>query len=283
MEFLDLRTILIVNGTLGLFMALSLYAYGAEQKTYDGHKVWTHASFLIALTYFALLFMSFSPGLTVTALAVGFPLHASAMRVDAVNRFLNGKPSSKAWYFITPPVVAVCLADQVLRDDLMFRTFLLSAGIAVLILAMGFKVARKATRETRVFNVFVGACALVASSFLMVRAVHWLLNPSITFLTGGPLHSVAFMVTALMDTLASALFIMLQARRTTTELEAAMREIKTLKGIIPFCSYCSKIRDKDGVWEQPDMYIYKHSSADVSHGICPECRDKFFPGLGGGK
>lgn len=61
------------------------------------------------------------------------------------------------------------------------------------------------------------------------------------------------------------------------ELQEALAEIKTLKGILPFCSFCKKIRDDKGYWEQVDIYIHKYSEADISHSICPECMEKHYP------
>ncbi len=62
-----------------------------------------------------------------------------------------------------------------------------------------------------------------------------------------------------------------------TKLEAALSEIKTLKGILPLCSFCKKIRDDKGYWEQVDTYIHKYSEADISHSVCPECVKKHYP------
>jgi len=61
------------------------------------------------------------------------------------------------------------------------------------------------------------------------------------------------------------------------ELQKALDEIKTLKGILPICSFCHKIRDDKGYWERVDVFISTHSNADVSHGICPECLAKHYP------
>lgn len=58
------------------------------------------------------------------------------------------------------------------------------------------------------------------------------------------------------------------------ELTHALEEIKTLKGIIPICSYCKKIRDEKGAWDMLEEYICSHSEASFSHGICPECYKK---------
>ncbi len=54
-------------------------------------------------------------------------------------------------------------------------------------------------------------------------------------------------------------------------------EVKALRGILPLCSFCKKIRDEDGYWEQVDVYIHKYSEADISHSICPECMKKHYP------
>ncbi len=60
------------------------------------------------------------------------------------------------------------------------------------------------------------------------------------------------------------------------ELSQALAEVRTLRGLIPICAYCKKIRDDQGSWEQMERYISDHSDAQFSHGICPDCRDHFF-------
>ena len=55
------------------------------------------------------------------------------------------------------------------------------------------------------------------------------------------------------------------------KLKSALDEVETLKGIIPICSYCHKIRDDEGSWDGILQYIAKHSSAQFSHGVCPDC------------
>ena len=54
-------------------------------------------------------------------------------------------------------------------------------------------------------------------------------------------------------------------------------EIQTLRGILPLCSFCKKIRNDEGYWEQVDVYIQRHSQADISHSICPDCMKKYYP------
>ncbi|MBI9093170.1 MAG: hypothetical protein JEZ12_28495 [Desulfobacterium sp.] len=68
-------------------------------------------------------------------------------------------------------------------------------------------------------------------------------------------------------------------RRTQKELEKAVDEIKTLKGILPICSYCKKIRDDKGYWNQIESYIHEHSEAEFSHSICQECAKTHYPDM----
>lgn len=63
------------------------------------------------------------------------------------------------------------------------------------------------------------------------------------------------------------------------ELEAALSKVKALSGLLPICAGCKKIRDDKGYWEQIEVYIRDHSEADFSHGLCPECAERLFPGL----
>ncbi len=59
-------------------------------------------------------------------------------------------------------------------------------------------------------------------------------------------------------------------------LENAHEEINTLKGILPICARCKKIRDSDGYWSQVETYIEGHSKAQFTHGICEECADELY-------
>jgi PAS domain S-box-containing protein len=58
------------------------------------------------------------------------------------------------------------------------------------------------------------------------------------------------------------------------ELEAALAEVKMLKGVIAICSYCKNIRTEDNFWMQVEDYITRHTGALFSHSICPKCYDK---------
>ena len=63
------------------------------------------------------------------------------------------------------------------------------------------------------------------------------------------------------------------------ELQQALSEIKTLRGFLPICANCKKVRDDEGYWQQIEEYIQARSDARFSHSICPECTKKLYPEL----
>ena len=67
--------------------------------------------------------------------------------------------------------------------------------------------------------------------------------------------------------------------RLVLELEAALAQVKKLSGLLPICSYCKRIRDDKGYWNQIESYIRNHSDAKFSHSICQECAKKYHPDM----
>jgi PAS domain S-box-containing protein len=62
--------------------------------------------------------------------------------------------------------------------------------------------------------------------------------------------------------------------RLVAELRSALRDVKTLSGLLPICMYCKKIRDEKGYWDRVEHYISSHTDALFSHGMCEECYEK---------
>ena len=66
-------------------------------------------------------------------------------------------------------------------------------------------------------------------------------------------------------------------RELKTKIVEAVAQIKTLRGLLPICASCKRIRDDKGYWSQIELYVREHSEAEFSHGICPECFQKLYP------
>lgn len=65
--------------------------------------------------------------------------------------------------------------------------------------------------------------------------------------------------------------------RLILELQTALAKVKRLNGLLPICSYCKKIRDDRGYWNQIESYMRSHADVEFSHGICEECARKNHP------
>ncbi len=68
-----------------------------------------------------------------------------------------------------------------------------------------------------------------------------------------------------------------EREKLIAELREALEKIKTLRGLLPMCAWCKKIRDDQGYWKKVEDYLKEHSDATFTHGICPECLKKVSP------
>ena len=80
-----------------------------------------------------------------------------------------------------------------------------------------------------------------------------------------------------MQALARQVMALLELRRVSTRMAAALEKVKTLHGLLPICAWCKRIRDDHGYWSQVETYVHEHTGADFTHGICPDCLEKQKP------
>ena len=65
------------------------------------------------------------------------------------------------------------------------------------------------------------------------------------------------------------------------QLQKTLQEVKTLRGFLPICAHCRKIRQDSGYWQQIEVYVQEHTDAKFTHGLCPDCTHKLYPELAG--
>ncbi|HEU4388434.1 MAG TPA: DUF4118 domain-containing protein [Blastocatellia bacterium] len=72
--------------------------------------------------------------------------------------------------------------------------------------------------------------------------------------------------------------VAIEKERLITELQNALGEVTTLKGLLPICTSCKRIRDtSNGTWNELETYISRRSEATFSHTMCPECARRVYP------
>ena len=67
-----------------------------------------------------------------------------------------------------------------------------------------------------------------------------------------------------------------ELERLVRDLMDALAQVKTMKGLLPICASCKKIRSDENYWQTIETYIEKHSEASFTHGICPDCAQKLY-------
>jgi AmiR/NasT family two-component response regulator len=70
----------------------------------------------------------------------------------------------------------------------------------------------------------------------------------------------------------------MELRSVNRGLQQALAEVKTLRGFLPICCGCKKVRDDAGYWNEVEEYVAQRTDAKFSHGYCPTCLEKYFPG-----
>jgi hypothetical protein len=71
--------------------------------------------------------------------------------------------------------------------------------------------------------------------------------------------------------------VLLLLAAVTWRYRATLNEVRMLRGFLPICMHCRKIRDEHEQWLPPEIYLTRHSETKLSHGLCPECARKFYP------
>ena len=71
----------------------------------------------------------------------------------------------------------------------------------------------------------------------------------------------------------------IERQRLLCELQDALGRIKTLRGLIPICASCKKVRDDQGYWSSVEAYVEERSEADFTHSLCPQCAKRLYPDL----
>ncbi len=134
---------------------------------------------------------------------------------------------------------------------------------------------------TLIASGFIGFGAII-TSFVFLNMNHSDFLASILFLF--PLNYLGITILRSINRTRRNEYLALMDLRKTNhekekvilELQGTLDEVKTLRGFLPICSHCKKIRDDQGYWNQIESYIEAHSDAQFSHGMCQDCAEEIY-------
>lgn len=135
---------------------------------------------------------------------------------------------------------------------------------------------------------FTLLAALIAAIILMIKKVGpiYLLVPEDLFIVDIVVSvlvvAAGFLIDSSLSQIARLKTLDMELRRSNEELAAAnkslvdsLAQIKVLRGLLPMCARCGRMRDDQGEWQDVDAYLRSHSEAKIMNTLCPQCRDRF--------
>ena len=244
-----------------------------------------------ALTYGSLAFRGTIPlEISVFLTNIFWPL-TGLLYLDGLRRFL-GSSKLPLWIYVVPLLVAVhAISTFYYFNSGAWRGVVIAVAFSIPHGLTAWLSLREYARTKSIFLLVLGLETSAATTVALIRAFFNLTITNFEFLISPNSELAFFIVFIVLELVICFSFIMLNAewferdllltqfalKSNVQELEKALAEVKTLKGLLPICSNCKKIRDDGNNWVQMEVYVRDRTDADFSHGICPDCLKKLYP------
>jgi hypothetical protein len=274
---LDFRTLTLATGAVVLALTAAMLWVRLTRRTYPGFDLWMAGAACAALA----MLTGWTGGLYPQATAVASNTVASlgmALVIAGLEDFLGRARRTRLHLLLVGGTLLTSVLftwsvpwvrGRVLSGEALYATqvawclWLVVRGIPPLLGGP---------------NRLLEGVLLLQGGWSAVRVVLLLAADSLPEeLLSGAAAQVTFLVYPVVSALLVFGLTALDLQRVEADLRASMDEVRTLRGIIPICAYCKKIRDDQGSWEQVEAYMSRHTDAAFSHGICPRCMESHFP------
>lgn len=276
---LDLRTLSLATGTLVVVLTMAMAWVGLTRRIYPGFLLWMLGSAAGA----SCLLIGFWMRATPSVLAVLAANTAASAGQALINLGLEDFLGRRRTPWLQALPVAITMATAALltsggpaegaRVAIGEGAYVLQTGWCLWLLVSG--VPPLLGGRNRLLELTVA----VQGTWSLLRMVHFATGRVLlqTLLSASTLESITFLIYPAVLALQVFGLTGLNLQRLESDLRGALEEVRTLRGIIPICSYCKKIRDDEGSWQQVEAYVSDHTEAAFSHGICPRCLQVHFP------
>lgn len=276
---LDLRTLTLVAGVVNLIICICMIYTFRKRKAYNGVTQWIIAFILNSFAWIFFSVKGFVPEFISIIMADTLIVIAAGLVAYGLECFAGG--TRRAWLFISLAmfVFVSCSYFTFYSPNVNARVVIIYTILVILYAYCAYVLHCVIPRLINIHNMLlttvfsfvaiwsvwrVFSAVFVESPLVDIRQSPIIQGITIIVLLGGNIFTVIGL-------------ILLNFQRVEIELLKSNEEIKILRGIIPICAACKKIRDDKGSWEQIEVYIQDHSDAEFSHGICPECVQKLYP------
>lgn len=185
------------------------------------------------------------------------------------------------WYLLLPVLLLLFIYFTEIKPDIAIRTDIIGV-IAFIISVACTRLLLERDHGSLPFSHWFAACVFSLSALVSIGRVAYLVfvaPPMSSVFARNPATDIILIWCCLQVCLLTFSFMLMCNDKASADLSQAIREIKTLTGLLPICSQCKMIRDDEGSWRQVEAYVQEHSDAEFSHSICPDCIERLYPGL----
>jgi hypothetical protein len=280
-----MHSLIISAAALSGVLAVTMFFYMSTKESYPGFGHWTAGACLITLGYATNVFRGSLPDIIPIAVGNAFFVCAVILFLQGMRKFLQLSDMHPAWYVVPFLNLIGCSFFYYVQDDVGIRIIFIAVAIAIPQLYTAALVLGHMSKERFLFYPVIAVELIVAGLLMLFRAGWVASQPGFTFFMESPYQNFFFISIMALQIIVSLSFIMLNSERLHShllkakeELEQSISQIKVLSGLLPICSGCKRIRDEHDNWTQMEIYIRNRSEAEFSHGICPECAKKLYPG-----
>jgi hypothetical protein len=276
----DIRTIFVAT-TLGSFLVclVMLIASRSYAGRIRGVRQWASAFGVSSAGWGLLALRGHVPELLSVVGGNGLITLALMLAYEALRKFNDLPPRLVVVSAILALELGLLTFFTLVVPDLGSRAVIISATMVVLSSMCAWVVLRGPTC-TKIFSHWLtGVGFLLVASLSLLRVTQLLAvgRALPNLFTVHPMQDVIYIGWPVETLLITFGFLLMCADRTTADLLDALSKVKTLSGLLPICASCKDVRDDRGYWQQIEVYIRDHSSAEFSHGICPECCKRLYP------
>jgi hypothetical protein len=273
---LDVRTVILLTSFGALMMSIGMLITARFYPSHiQGRRLWGWACAWQALGWALAGFRGFIPDLLSIVVGNTLLIFGVGLLYQAIREFQE-EPLQK-----TVPNVLVGLLSLVLifftyvTPNVSLRAIATSGigSVFLLMCAYSLLLGNKTPKPFTQWATGIGflLCALVS----VVRVIYLAVTTSMASLFSQNLMQDALLVSVFSGVIILSFgFLLMVNERFSAELSQALGDVKTLRGMLPICSYCKNIRDDDNYWQRIDAYLTEHTEAEFTHSICPGCYAK---------
>lgn len=276
----DMRTVALFSGLISFVLCFCMLFIFISRKTYKGFLFWVIASFLNALGLMLLSLRSYLPDF-ITIVTANTLIISSAGLIAYGLEVFYGDKGKKQYYISASIMIFISLIYFTYRDpDVNARIVIISSVWSLLFSYCLYIIYRRTLRQYKEKNLLLSGSLifLIIANLYRIFPTVFYEGKIIDFMDASVIQGILLEINLLAHIFITTGLIVLNFQRVEYDLNTVLREIKTLRGIIPICANCKKIRNDEGVWRQLESYIEEHSEVEFfSHGICPECTKKLYP------